>query len=117
MFNLTTSCDIGIGINMNKDAISSTLGTASNKIYEYAASGLPVLLSDSVQYRRYLDKYEWAFFSDGSADSLKENIELILKDLPHLASAARRDFEQSLNFEDVFQPVLQEIMSFKKIKF
>lgn len=113
---LTSSCDIGIGININTDLISNMLNTASNKIYEYAASGLPVLLSDSEQYRQCLDKYEWAFFTDGSLNSLKESIILIEEKLPHSGNAARHDFEQSLNFEAVFLPVLQKVMAFNKTK-
>jgi hypothetical protein len=114
LIEVTSSCDIGIGINMNTDTISKTLGTASNKIYEYAASGLPVILFDNTQYRKYLDKYEWAFFTDGSLNSLKENIELISKNLPHLAKEARLDFEQDLNFETNFQPALQKVIAFEK---
>lgn len=109
--SITTSSDIGIGINMNNDNVSLSQGTASNKIYEYAASGLPIILFDSGQFRKYLDKYEWAFFTDGSVDSLKQNMELIIKNLPDLVKKARYDFEQGLNFEMVFQPALQKIIA------
>lgn len=115
LIKLTSSCDVGIGINMNTDTISKTLGTASNKIYEYAACGLPVLLFDSENYRRYLNKYDWTFFTDGSVYSLKENIELLTEDLPKVSNSARLCFEQSLNFETIFLPVLNEVLYFKKI--
>lgn len=111
---LTASCDIGIGINNNADTISKMLSTASNKIYEYAACGLPVLLSDSEQYRKHLDKYDWSFFTDGSVDSLRKNIELIVNNLPSLSKSARLSFEEGLNFETVFKPVLKEVISFEK---
>ncbi|WP_235906536.1 glycosyltransferase [Ginsengibacter hankyongi] len=103
---LTASCDIGIGINMNNDIVSQAQGTASNKIYEYAASGLPVILYNSSQFTQYLEKYDWAFFTDGSVKSLKENIEAIVKDVPSLRESAQLNFRQSLNFEKYFMPVL-----------
>jgi glycosyltransferase involved in cell wall biosynthesis len=109
---ITASGDIGIGINMNTDIISLAQGTASNKIYEYAASGLPVILYDSHQFRKYLDKYKWAFFTDGSLQSLKKIICIISENLPELKSAARKSFEEELNFEKKFQPVLQQVITF-----
>ena len=110
---LTASCDIGIGINKNTDTISKMLGTASNKIYEYAACGLPVLLYDSEQYNKYLGKYDWAFFTDGSVNSLRDKIKLMLENLPALSKSARYFFEKDLNFETVFQPALEKVISFK----
>ena len=106
---LTASCDIGIGINMNTDIVSKTQGTASNKVYEYAASELPVILYDSEQFTKYLKKYDWAFFTDGSLSSLRKNVELIIKDLPHLGQAARSDFEATLNFENYFIPAFTKV--------
>jgi glycosyltransferase involved in cell wall biosynthesis len=103
---LTASCDIGIGINMNNDIVSQAQATASNKIYEYAASGLPVILYNSDQFTQYLQRYNWTFFTDGSVKSIKENVEAIAKDLPALSESAQQDFEQSLNFESYFMPAL-----------
>lgn len=113
VLEITSSCNIGLGINRNDDIISKTLGTASNKIYEYAASGLPVLLPDTKQYRMYLEKYEWGFFTTGTPDSIKQNLEVISQNLPHLGKAARSDFEQKLNFENVFSNVLKKVISFE----
>lgn len=109
--SLTSSCDIGIGINMNNDVISKTQGTASNKIYEYPACGLPVILFNSEQFRKYLDKYKWAFFTDGSAESLYKSIQVIVENLPALKIAARQSFEEELNFEKGFCPALKEIVN------
>ena len=106
---ITAKADIGIGINYNTDPVSRVQGSASNKIYEYAASGLPVILYDSDQFRRYLDKYEWAFFSDGSKDSLGKIITAIIPKLETYRKMARNDFEKELNFEYVFKPVLKTL--------
>lgn len=106
---ITAFADIGIGINSNTDNVSLALGTASNKIYEYAACGIPVLLYDSPQFREYLGKYDWAFFTDGSASSLERTILSIIPGLENYKKSARRDFENELNFEAFFLPVLKKI--------
>lgn len=106
---LTASCDIGIAVHKKTDNVSRTLGTASNKIYEYAASGLPVILYNIEQFEKYLSKYSWTFFSDGSLGSLRENLVTILKQLPEISKAARRDFENELNFEEHFNKTIKVI--------
>ncbi len=108
---ITATCDIGIGINTNTDNISLTQGTASNKIYEYAASGLPVILNDSEEFRKYLDRYKWVFFTDGSVGSLRKILNEIIQNLTGLSNEARSSFEEQLNFEHVFSPVIKEIFT------
>jgi glycosyltransferase involved in cell wall biosynthesis len=109
--SLTESCHIGIGMNWNTDMVNKNQGTASNKIYEYAASGVPVILADTPQFRQYLGKYSWAFFSDGSVDSLEKVIREICIRNTELAVDARSSFEKELNFEKVFVPVMEEVMT------
>jgi hypothetical protein len=108
---ITSQADIGIGINKNTDIVSLAQGTASNKIYEYAASGLPVVLHKSEQFEKYLASYNWAFFSDGSVESLRKTIVQIVNNLENLSVSARNDFENRLNFEQVFQPVMKQVVA------
>ena len=98
---------IGIGIHRKEDIMNKTLGTSSNKIYEYAAAGLPVLLFDNQQFRHYLGKYKWAFFTDCSKASLISALETIEQNIRELGNQARMDFENELNFEKYFEPVCQ----------
>jgi glycosyltransferase involved in cell wall biosynthesis len=107
---LTGFCEIGIGINMNTDPVSLAQATASNKIYEYAASGLPVVLYNSKQFINQLQQYDWISFSDGSVESLKEKLYGIIKNWQKLSKSARRDFQETLNFENVFIPTLKIIL-------
>ncbi len=111
---LTTTCHIGIAIYMGNDNVRKTLGTASNKIYEYAASGLPVILYDNAQFRKYLDKYNWTFFTDGSASSLNEIIRKIVLNYNEISGSSRNSFESELNFENKFNQVLSYINASKK---
>jgi glycosyltransferase involved in cell wall biosynthesis len=107
--DLTNSCHIGNAIHRNTDIVSKTLGTASNKIYEYAASGLPVILYDIDQFKKYLNQYSWTFFCNGSKKSIREVIENICINLPQLQQDARMDFENKLNFENHFNPAMDVV--------
>lgn len=106
---LTHSCDIGIGINTNSDPVSLTQGTSSNKIYEYAASGLPVLVNNNEQFDKYLGSYDWAYFTDGSEIVTRKMLEEIIKEILSASKSARDDFETSLNFESYFMPALNMV--------
>jgi hypothetical protein len=88
--------------------VSKTLGTASNKIYEYAASGLPVILYDIEQFTKYLGVYPWAFFCDASESGLKTVLDQILPVVDTVGMEARNSFEENMNFEKAFQPALTE---------
>ena len=105
---LTKTCHIGIAIHTGTDMVRKTLGTASNKIYEYAASGVPVILLDDEQFRKYLDNYSWTFFSDGSVPSLRSCIEKMITNFDQLSIDARESFESSLNYEKHFDSVMNK---------
>jgi len=111
---LTTTCHIGIAIYMGNDNVRKTLGTASNKIYEYAASGLPVILYDNAQFRKYLEHYDWTFFTDGSETSLKAIIQEIVFNYSKISGSSRDSFESELNFENKFNSVLSYLNASKK---
>ena len=108
---LTLTCHIGIAIYMGTDKVRLTLGTASNKIYEYAASGLPVILYDNNQFRKHLESYNWAYFTDGTAPSLIKCLEAIFNDYNNLSNEARKSFEDKLNFEKSFSKVISRVIS------
>lgn len=104
------ACHIGIGILAKNDIMNTTLGTASNKIYEYAAVGLPVLYYNSANFTRYLEKYAWALPTDLSSQTIRETLILILRTYEDLSAAAHRDFLHELNFETGFQPAKDYMM-------
>jgi glycosyltransferase involved in cell wall biosynthesis len=100
---ITKSCDIGIAIYKGTDVMNKTLGTASNKIYEYAACGLPILVYDNQQFRKYLSNYKWVVFTDGSVDSINTSIKHIVDNYIELSTQARKDFDLFFNFEKYFK--------------
>lgn len=111
---LTSHCHIGIGIFTKNDLMNRTLGTASNKIYEYAACGLPIIYFDNKHFNNYLGKYNWAFPTDLSQESLVNCINSIIKEHHLLSQDAIDSFETELNFENGFKSTLAFIK--KKIE-
>jgi glycosyltransferase involved in cell wall biosynthesis len=106
---LAAGCHAGIAIHSGNDAMNTSLGRASNKIYEYAALGLPVLLFDSAHFRTHLKSNSWALFTDVTQASLLNCLRQILRDYSALKSAARADFLRTNNFGYFFDPVWQKI--------
>ncbi len=103
---IAMQCHIGLAVFTKNDIMNRTLGTASNKIYEYAACGLPVLYFDHENFRKHLDKYSWAIPTDLSKGSLLSAIEYIIDHYETLSSAARITFLKETNFEGHFKKVL-----------
>jgi glycosyltransferase involved in cell wall biosynthesis len=105
----TIKYDIGLAIHEPVNVNFITAGTASNKIYEYAALGLPVVLYDNIHYKESLGKYTWATFTNLSEQSLFECIEKIISDYENISAQAHKDFIDKLNFETYFLPVIEEV--------
>ena len=95
--------DVGIAIHKPYNITYATGGSASNKIYEYAAIGLPVLLFDNEHYRFYLGDNNWSFFTDLTHDSLIKTLENININWPNASKAAQQDFIEKYNFETCFE--------------
>jgi hypothetical protein len=99
---LASNCDIGIAIHKGTDIMNKTLGTSSNKIYEYAAIGLPVLLYENEHFKNHLQKYNWANFTNCTRDSLITQITVIDNNYQIQSNSAQNDFYETLNFENAF---------------
>lgn len=99
---LASTCHIGIGIHTGKDIMNATLGTSSNKIYEYAALGLPILLFDNEHFRNVLGHNEWAEFTDLSKNNLIQAITNIVDNYAFMSQSANETFRIELNFESNF---------------
>lgn len=110
---LAATCDVGIAIHTKSSIMHSSLGTSSNKIYEYIAVGLPVLLFDNIHFRTHLDKYKWAVFTDCSESSLRNSLEFIVNNFEELSNEAHRDYVSNLNFERVYDEAAAYISTIK----
>jgi glycosyltransferase involved in cell wall biosynthesis len=89
--------------------------TASNKLLEYMAAGLPVIVSDRPGLRAFVDKYKCGLLADEiSPESIAAAVNALLDDpeLAHrLGGAGVRAFEEELNYERQFAPVLEAFRS------
>ena len=101
-----SECHIGIGIHKKNDIMNNTLGTASNKIYEYIALGMPVILYENEHFKDILKDNEWAFFTDTSKKSLLESITKIIDNYSFLSNKAVFDFNSKLCFESHFSEII-----------
>ena len=97
--------DVGIAIHKPYNITYATGGSASNKIYEYAAVGLPVLLFDNEHYRFYLGDNNWSFFTDLTHDSLIKTLENININWPNASNAAQQDFIEKYNYGNCFKKI------------
>jgi glycosyltransferase involved in cell wall biosynthesis len=104
---LAASCHIGIGIHTKTEIMHNTLGTSSNKIYEYAASGMPVLVYNNEHFREHLDTYSWVHFTDCTKQSLTGCIEKIISDYDNMSEEAYKNFTSQLNFETRFKDITE----------
>jgi len=104
-----------VGLSLHK-AVSKGLeyqGSASNKLFEYAAMGLPVVVPDRPSYREFLGDAEWVTYANiDEPESIAHAITSILADRERyiaMSRAARRAFEEQYNYERVFAPALERI--------
>ncbi len=111
LIDITQLHHLGLAIHKPVNIQYSTAALASNKIYEYAACGLPVLYFDDEHYKAYLSRFPWAFANDLSYEKLEEQCNFIWEHYEEISSAAAKDFREVLNFERVFSPVRQYLVN------
>ncbi len=100
---------IGWAVNKPLNITYTTGGTAANKIYEYLALGMPIILYDNLHYREHLDGNNWALFSDLSKESLLKNIESIDQNFDKMSLESRKSFESHFTFESAFESTIHSI--------
>jgi glycosyltransferase involved in cell wall biosynthesis len=111
----TRASSAGAGLSLHKPASKNLeyLGSASNKLFEYAAMGLPAVVPDRASYRDFLGNAEWVTYADvEDPESIAHAIISIFADRERYAAmstAARRAFEEHYNYERVFAPALERI--------
>ncbi|MEY3222667.1 MAG: hypothetical protein RLZZ203_1523 [Cyanobacteriota bacterium] len=109
----TLSATVGFGMYKNKYFDRVACVTACNKIYEYAACALPVIVSDFPNYREFLGNESWVRFANpDDPQSIADAIKDILSDFENyqkMCLAARQAFEDKFNYETVFSPLLTRI--------
>ncbi|HQQ96799.1 MAG TPA: glycosyltransferase [Cyclobacteriaceae bacterium] len=106
---ITKNHDIGLGIYAKSNDFHLSLGKASNKMYEYAAVGLPILVFDNSHFRGHLGSHRWVFFTDLSKTSLLKQMEELTQNYEQRSLDAHQDFIKALNFEAAFDPIRKHL--------
>lgn len=103
---LASKCQLGIAIFKSNDIMNSTLGSASNKIYEYAAVGTPVIYLKKEHFISYLNERKWAFSTDLSLLSLINIVKSVNNDFVNISFDAYNDFQNDFNFEKMISKII-----------
>ncbi len=111
----TLEGSVGLLLYQATDANWTYSASATNKLYEYAACGLPALAPSRASYREILDGEPWALLTDETDPrAIAAAITRALADRDHyerMCRAARRAFEERLNYEVAFAPLLDRIVA------
>lgn len=104
---LASKCQLGIAIFTKTDLMNSTLGSSSNKIYEYTAVGTPVIYYKTPHFNKYLSHFKWAFSSDLSEKSILNILLVVDKEFDILSKFAYDAFHESFNYENYFEKIIK----------
>lgn len=93
--------------------------SATNKVFEYAALGLPVVAPDRPNYREFFADETWITYANpADPHSIARAIEFVLADRERyvrISTAARHAFEEKFNYERVFQPALERVLELANV--
>jgi glycosyltransferase involved in cell wall biosynthesis len=106
----TPGADIGHALYDPVSVNHIYAGTASNKLMEYMAAGIPIIASHTEQYRRFMSAYSCGLTADerfpesiaGAVNSLLANPERSAA----MGQAGVRAFEQVFRYDRQFAPAL-----------
>lgn len=101
---------IGWAVYKPVDLSVATAGSSSNKIYEFLANGLPIVVFDNEHHREYLEQCKAAFFCNLSSENILNVLTAIDSNLLMLSTDAKKEFEQKYQFEFKFEEALNEVV-------
>lgn len=102
---VTREHHIGLALYDTHNIMVRTIGTASNKIFEYISLGLPVIFTDREDFRVQFGHYSWAFFVDDQYIDLGKVIADISSRYDQISMSARTTFLTERNFEIEFEKI------------
>jgi hypothetical protein len=113
--HLTAGCHIGIAVYGSHNTMVKTMSTASNKIFEYASLGLPVIINKRSDMEQEFAQYRWICFSEIAEKDLMNCLTDMTDAYDQLSAFARKDIEASLNFDVYFGPFMKKIADYLEI--
>lgn len=103
--------NLGLGFYLSDSIMDRTISTASNKIFEYAAMGLPVISNIT------LPKSEWLISSTPSENEIKNALKFCIDNYQRISQLAYVEFTNKYYFEYNFIPFLNEVLELCNAKF
>ena len=110
MSNFLKNYHIGWAMYKPLDMSVSTAGSSSNKIYEFLANGLPIIVMGNEHHKKHLSISKATFFCDLSPQSIIKSIEIINDNISNLSEKAINEFEDNYQFEIKFSYALNDII-------
>ncbi len=111
--HFTPGADLGHALYEPVHINNVHIATASNKIMEYMAAGLPLLVSDTPALRALVERYGCGLTADHNRpESVAATVNCLLGDparARQMGAAAARAFEQVFCYERQFAPALDAI--------
>jgi glycosyltransferase involved in cell wall biosynthesis len=111
----TLAAAVGFVLYQRTTANNEFMATATNKLYEYAACGVPAVVPSFPSYREFFGGESWIEYADpADPASVAEAVRRIFADRARYEErcrAARRAFEERYNFEAVFAPLRDRIVA------
>ena len=109
----TRGADCGHGLYQPVSLNHTLYTTASNKIMEYMAAGLPMLVSNTPSLRNLINKYRCGLTAnEASPESIAAAVNTLLGDAEvagHMGAAGREAFESEFCYERQFAQVIDSI--------
>jgi glycosyltransferase involved in cell wall biosynthesis len=100
---------VGIAFYLNNSIMDQTISTASNKMFEYAAFGMPVLTSNK-NYQNIGNENSWQISTSFQANEFVKKLEYIINNYDRLSSQSYHAFTEKFNYEEVFKPLKEYIL-------
>ncbi|MFZ0890312.1 MAG: glycosyltransferase [Candidatus Binataceae bacterium] len=111
----TMDAALGLVLYVGRELNDTFIASATNKLFEYAARGIPAVVPDNQNFREFLEGESWVAYADpASPQSLAAAIRTVFADRERYSAmcrAARRAFEEKYNYERVFAPVLERMLA------
>lgn len=107
----TTAANVGHALYEPIHINNVHITTASNKIMEYMAAGIPLLVSDTSSLREMVNRYRCGLpVNEASPQEIAAGINTLLGDPERaraMGAAARQAFEQEFSFDRQFAQVIE----------
>jgi glycosyltransferase involved in cell wall biosynthesis len=114
-----SGCAVGLSLYRPVSQNWEFNSSATNKVFEYSALGLPVVVPDRNSYREFFAGDEWVVYANPEDPaSIARAIEFVLADRDRyvaMSLAARRAHEEKYNYEHVFAPALERILAMTQV--